>query len=820
MLIPTIIFITLLLGNTFSQVNQASSADIRLALDKLNVLGSVLYIAAHPDDENTGVLSYMSKGKKLRTAYLSLTRGGGGQNLLGTEKGALLGVIRTQELLSARRLDGALQYFTRAIDFGYSKTAKETLKNWDRNLILSDIVKVIRKFKPDVILTRFSETRGGHGHHLASAILAKEAFYAAADPKQFADQLKDYPVWQTKRLYWDSFEPFSEQDPPMLSTELADYNPLLGKSYQEIAARARSMHKTQGFGVTANRGGSRLNYYKYTAGDTAFSDLFEDIDLTWNRIPNSQNIQSLIHETMNQFEVTHPEIIVPNLIRIYKAIDKLTPTYWTEVKKEEVKQLIQMCCGIWFESVVWEPGISPGMEITVRSMIVNRSDVPVKIKNFDLTYLHEKVSFDEYLKNNKSFNIKEVVTIPDFVPYSQPYWLENSNDGKMYSIKNEKLNGEAESPPALSAKFSLIFDDLPLDFEIPVVHRWNDAVKGEQIRPFIIQPELSLATEKPTYIFGDNKSQNIHVNLTAHKDSLSGELNLSLPTGWKSIPDKITFALNNKGDKKLFTFDVSPGKNSQSGRLTCIAKINGRTFSQEMIEIKYDHIYPQAVLQPAQAKLVKLDIRVEPRIIGYIMGSGDDIPESLGQLGYEVTLLSENDLENHNLSKYDVIICGVRAFNVRENLESQQKRLINFVENGGTWIVQHNTRFGSQVQQIGPYPFSTSGRDRISEENAPVEILVPGHSVFTYPNIITQNDFNGWVQERGLYFADSWQGKLYPLLASHDNGEPSKLGGLLYAKYGKGVFIYTAYSWFRQLPAGVPGAIRLFVNLISAKGNK
>jgi LmbE family N-acetylglucosaminyl deacetylase len=365
----------------FAQTEIATSTDIYKALKKLNVLGSVLYIAAHPDDENTSILSYMAQGELVRSAYLSLTRGDGGQNLLGNEKGALLGVIRTQELLSARRIDGAEQFFTRAIDFGYSKTADETLQNWNREKILSDIVKVIRLFKPDIIVTRFSESRGGHGHHLVSAILAKEAFFAAADPDRYPEQLKNLGTWQAKRIFWNTWSPGSDA----ISIDVGKYDPLLGKSYQEFAAASRSMHKSQGFGVSPERGEDRV-WFDPTAGEAAKTTLFDGIDISWDRVNNSQKLKEQITQLIDSFDPDQPEKTVPSLIDFYRLLDQYPADHWILIKKDEVKELIRMCSGLWLESIVWESGTSPGMKIDVRSMAVNRSEVPIILNKIETTY--------------------------------------------------------------------------------------------------------------------------------------------------------------------------------------------------------------------------------------------------------------------------------------------------------------------------------------------------------------------------------------------------------------------------------------------------
>jgi LmbE family N-acetylglucosaminyl deacetylase len=800
----------------FAQNEVATSTHIYKALKKLNVLGSILYIAAHPDDENTSVLSYMDQGELYRAGYLSLTRGDGGQNLLGTEKGPLLGVLRTQELLSARRIDGAEQFFTRAIDFGYSKTADETLRNWDRELLLGDVVKVIRLFKPDIIVTRFSKTQGGHGHHLVSAILAEEAFRTTADPEKYPDQLTHLEVWQAKRLFWNTWSPSEKA----ISINIGKYDPLLGKSYHEYAAASRSMHKSQGFGVSPRRGEQYI-WFDLTAGEIAGEGLFEGIDVTWNRIENSQLISEKIQFLIESFEPEYPQNSVADLIDLYKLLDDHSDNYWIRVKQSEVKKLIQMCSGIWIESVVGKPGASPGMTVDVKPMILNRSALPILVKYIETTYHRSDSLLLQPLQKNIPFSQKYEITLPADAPYTQPFWLQLPNNGKMYSYEDTSTIYQADSSPALTTTFLIEINGLPLEYKVPVIYRWNDAKKGELSRPFIIRPIVDMAIDKQTYIFTGSKSHDIEFRITSHGTNIEGKVQLEIPESWTSYPDEHTFNLSAPGDQIERRFLVQAGTAAQSG----IAKLksttpDGKEYNHTIIEIDYDHIQPQTVLQPAQTYLVHLDITIPTKKIGYIMGSGDEIPEALTQLGYQVKLLSDKDLAQASLSDYDAIICGVRAFNTRKELNLHQKRFIKYVEDGGTWIVQHNTRFGFKVDKIGPYYFSTSGRDRISDENAPLQILQPNHRIFNYPNKISEKDFENWVQERGLYFADSWDDNFIPLLSGNDQGESAKRGGLLYATYGKGVFIFTGYSWFRQLPAGVPGAYRIFVNMISARSEK
>ncbi len=409
------------------------------------------------------------------------------------------------------------------------------------------------------------------------------------------------------------------------------------------------------------------------------------------------------------------------------------------------------------------------------------------------------------------------MTIPSDAEYTQPFWLKKSGTENIFALPGDEYIGKAENSPALTAKFHISIYDKTFTYEEPVRYRWTDAVKGEQFRPFIIRPAIDVSVENPTYIFTAGKAQKINVHLVAKEKDQKGQLSLQVPAGWIMKPEKFDFNLPKEEQAASFSFQLNPDQNATDGKMLVKVKTAEKIYSDQIIKMEYDHTGMQTVFKPAQSKLVNLDIKIEPRKIGYIMGSGDDIPQALSQLGYEIDLLSDNDLAEKDLHHYDVIICGVRAFNTREVLGIQQQRLNDFVAQGGTWIVQHNTRFGFKIDQIGPYPFQV-GRDRISQENAPIRILMPEHQIFNYPNKITDKDFEDWVQERGLYFASSWEGKLYPLLSGKDTGEPSKLGGLLYAPYGKGIFIYTAYSWFRQLPAGVPGAYRLFVNIISARG--
>ncbi|MBN1407949.1 MAG: PIG-L family deacetylase [Calditrichaceae bacterium] len=803
-------------------IRPADAAEIELGLNKLNVLGSVLYIAAHPDDENTAVMAYMSKGKLVRTGYLSMTRGDGGQNLLGQEKNDLLGVLRTQELLAARRIDGAEQFFTRAIDFGYSKTPEETMRFWNKEKILSDLVWVIRNFKPDVILTRFSKEQGGHGHHLASAILAEEAFRAAANPNQFPEQLKYVEPWQAKRILWNSWRPELENRskalPPIIQIDLGDYNPLLGKSYMEIAAISRTMHKTQGFGSSAQRG-NFINYFEHTAGDPAETSLFDGIDLTWNRIENSEKIQQLIQKAIDEFNPQNPSKSVSALIAVYREINKHAPGFWIDKKKADVVKLIQQCSGLWLEAIADQHTLIPGDSLGITITAINRSDLPIALEKLKIISSNNAVNLSRKLEYNQPFEFKTKIQIPESAQISQPFWLREPSEYGRFNVSDQKLIGKAENDPEFLAQITMGIMNQVLVYQIPVRHRWNDATKGEMYRPVVIQPALSVWIDQSVYIFANQESKPIKIHLENYKAPVSGKLKLQLPDNWSCQPESFEIDLKANSPAKIYTFTINPPKNENSATVYASVSTGKRELNQSIYRIEYDHIPIQTVFEQAQAEIVRVNLAKQGDRIGYIMGPGDEIPPALEQVGYQVDLLSDDDIESQNLSKYDAIICGVRAFNTRETLQSLQIRLNDYVKNGGTWIVQHNTRFGYRSDQIGPYSFEI-GRDRIADETVKMEFINPDHALLNNPNKISQEDFDGWVQERGLYFAEKWDKAFQPILKGNDTGENETQGALLYAKYGKGVFIYSGLSFFRQLPAGAPGAYRLFVNMISAGKQK
>ncbi|MGB8510539.1 MAG: PIG-L family deacetylase [Pyrinomonadaceae bacterium] len=800
-----------------------NAAETELALKKLNVMGSVLYVAAHPDDENTALLAYLAGERGVRTGYLSLTRGDGGQNLLGTEKGELLGLVRTQELLAARRIDGAEQFFTRAVDFGFTKSPDETLRIWNHDLVLADVVWVIRSFRPDVIITRFPTTgEGGHGQHTASAILATEAFDAAGDPARFPEQLKYVGVWKPKRLLWNSFN-FRPGERPanFQSLAIADvgaYNSLLGRSYTEIAATSRSMHKSQGFGA-AERRGSAPNYFANLKGDAPGKDILDGVDLTWARVPGGAAVGKLLEEAARAYRPTDPAAILPLLLRAHAEMGRLVAADpLVALKRGELLEAIRACAGLWTEAIAAEAFVTPGGELKINATLVNRSDFPLRLESIGLPDGNAPRAINADLKSNQPLTVELSVRVPADAGFSQPYWLRAEHGQGTFEVGDARLVGSPQNAPAIPLTLNMTAGDAgeKLVFEIPAQFRRTDPVRGEVYRPVEIVPPVVVNLEEKVVVFPDRQPKKVRVSLRSNvAGETSGKLKLRLPEGWRATPEAANISLREKGEEQNTTFTVTPAATQAAGALAAEFESGGKLFTRGLLEIDYPHIPRQTLFPIAKAKLVRLDLQKRGAQIAYIMGSGDEVPDALRQIGYGVTLLSDGDLEATDLKKFDAVVTGVRAYNTRSALRAAQKRLLDYVEAGGTLVVQYNTPDNSLAGlRLGPYPFKLS-QDRVTIEEAPVKVLLPDDALMNAPNKITPSDFDGWVQERGLYFASEWDEKYQTPFESHDPGEKELRGSTLVARYGKGTYIYTSLAWFRQLPAGVPGAYRLFVNMIS-----
>lgn len=790
---------------------QHNSAEIKLGIKKLNTVASALYIAAHPDDENTRLLSYLAKEKKFRTGYLSLTRGDGGQNLIGNEQSELLGLIRTQELLAARRTDGAEQFFTRAIDFGFSKNPEETFKFWDKELILGDAVWVIRKFRPDIIITRFPEdARAGHGQHSASAIIAREAFVAAADPKRFPEQLTHVQVWQAKRIAWNTanFGANNTTSEDQLKLDIGAFNPLLGKSYGEIAADSRSNHKSQGFGSPRQRG-EAIEYFTPIAGEQAKSDLFEGINSNWNRIDGGQIIGNMIALLDQEFNIDNPSASVPGLVNILTALEKLEDTYWRIQKIQEVKELITSAAGLWFESYSPQAVQAMGDSLTVRNQVLVQSRVDVTLKQ--INGLNQNV----LLKHGIARNVNTRMYAGQL---TEPYWLQEKHPTGIYTMTDPLIIGNPENISPIETSFVFTIGGRDISYTRPVVFKYTDQVRGELYQPIVIAPAVTATLTDKAYVFSGNSPKIIQVQLKSFKEKASGLIVPNVPAGWKAEPSLLTFDLPSKGQEMTVQFLITPGGSTNGGLLTFTVNSAGQSFKRANKVIDYNHIPLQTLFPLSEARVERIDLKIAGKRLGYIAGAGDLLPEALEQIGYQVTILSESQIVNSNLSEFDAIIAGVRLYNINDHLNIIQTKLMDYVNNGGTYVVQYNVNNPLKIQNIGPYPFRIS-RDRVTDEDARVTLLAKDHPVLNYPNKITEKDFEGWVQERGLYFTSDADPKYSRILSTNDPGEKPNDGSLIVADYGKGRFVYTSLVFFRELPAGIPGAYRLFVNLITKNKN-
>lgn len=812
-----IIFLLLSVG-VHAQYRQPHASQILLKLKKLNFLGSVLYVAAHPDDENTRVIAWLANDRLATTAYLSLTRGDGGQNLIGPEIRDELGLIRTEELLAARKIDGGQQFFTRANDFGFSKNVNETLKIWGRDEVLSDVVRVFRQFQPDVVINRFPPNeRAGHGHHTASAVLSLEAFDLTGLPSAFPEQLKTLKPWQPVRIYLNTGRFFNntvnESTPGVTVINVGGYNTLLGQSYAEIAAASRSQHKSQGFGSPGRRGNAN-EFFELAKGKPAEKDIFEGINTTWTRVKGGEKVIPLVEKAIRDFNPTSPHLIIPQLLTIRKSIHQVEDGIWKQRKLNEVNELIRDCAGLFAEVTASAYWLSSGDRAEFSYEIINRSPVQAQLLSVRGRGIQLDSSLNLNLENNEAllFKSRNLITRSE---YSSPYWLREPHEQGLFKVSDENLIGKPRNDPALqvSMLFSIMGELLELD--IPVVFKWTDPVKGELYRPVEVTPPVFINLPNGSMVFPSGEARPVQVILKSVSTARQrGTLHLELPSGWRSEPTEVEFELTKTGEEQVKTFLVFPPAFSSAGKLRALVRIGNSVSGLSIKTIAYDHIPIQTLMPPAEMKVVRIDLKKEGHRIGYIRGAGDDIPAALRNMGYDVWEMRNEEVTSENLKTLDAVVVGVRAVNTNERIGFLMDALLDYVNNGGTLVMQYNTTADLETNRFSPYPLSLS-RDRVTEEDAEVRVLLPQHPALNYPNKITAQDFNGWVQERGLYFPGTWDSKYEALLSMNDTGESPKNGSLLIASYGKGYYVYTGLSFFRQLPEGVPGAYRLFANLVS-----
>lgn len=823
------------------------------ALDRLGSTARVLYVAAHPDDENTRLLAYLASGRHVKAAYLSMTRGGGGQNLIGIEQGALLDVLRTEELLAARALDGAEQRFTRMRDFGYSKTAEETFTIWGHEEALRDVVQVVRSFQPDVIITRFDEKPPNHGHHTASAILAREAFHAAADPERFPG-LGPEP-WQATRLL-HNVSPWRGPPPPgALAVDVGAYDPRLGLGYAELAALSRSEHKSQGFGASGERG-SLLEHFTVVAGSAPEGDLLEGIPLRWERFgPKGRELDGMFAEARRSLDRDHPERSLPLLLQIHDGLQKLPPSQRRDDALEDLKKLIRAASGLFLRATAESPFAAPGSELSLRLEIVQRLPAALRIQRAVFPD-GAVVKAKEQPSLNEKLELEHLLRLPKDTPITTPYWLRQTPAAGRYQVAEGALIGAPRGPAALSIGIEVELAGRQLRFDEPVVHTRTDRVHGERVRPFTISPPATVTPTREAVLLPNGRAAEVALRIRAAKDDFVGVVELGLPDGWSSIPASERVELPKVGDERTVRFQVQgppstggvalrvqdakaksdvssprplppPGATpsgppqveragSRSTTIHPSLLVEGKRWSLREDTIDYPHVPVQRIHQQASLRLVAAPLELPQGRVGYVMGSGDSIADDLAHVGAEVVLLDDEQLRSGDLSAYSSIVVGIRAYNTRPALVAAHDRLMRYVEGGGVVVVQYVTssRFSPFDEAIGPFPLEI-GPGRVTDETAEMSAINPSHPLLQAPNHIGPADFEGWVQERGLYFGAKWDSRYQPLFRAADPNEEPLEGSVLVARHGRGRYVYTGLAFFRQLRAGVPGAYRLFSNLLS-----
>ncbi len=799
---------------TTTYAQSLPSSELYHELLKLKETKRVLYVAAHPDDENTRLIAYMSNAVHAQVAYLSLTRGDGGQNLIGPQLGIGLGQIRTQELLKARETDGGRQFFTRAADFGYSKNPDETLKNWEKSEILADVTWVIRQFKPDILITRFNTIPGiTHGHHTTSAILAGEAFNLAADPNAYPEQLEYVDTWQPKRIFWNSYN-FRQRFQPDPDEQyqifpVGDFNPLLGETYSQIASDSRTMHKSQGFGSTPSIGKAQ-DYIQFLDGEPFESSAFEGVENRWNTIPGGDQIEQEIESLIESYNFQAPSKNVDQLLKIRALIGTVNnPEKWLSEKHGHIDRLILDHMGAEMELNARQELVSPGDKIAFDFVINNTLDKVISNISLDLLGVEFKPDNTE-TSNNSAVRNTLNVEIPSDYALSQPYWLEKPIDEATYQVDDQLMIGKPFNDPNISGKVSFEIDGQSFEMGVPLMYKYNDRVDGEIQQPVTVIPSIDLEISSQNLFITPSKEANLSILVNFHGEMLDGELSFDgLNEGqFDVVSERVITDQNQKEYQITFDFESIESKKVKAQYITSAAG----TFDLAMERIIYKHIPNLTYFKPAEVNLIKADWKLSPEKIGYIEGAGDDVPGVLESLGYDVVMLSTADLTQDNLSQYKAVVVGIRAYNTNQGLVENQDALMEYVKSGGTVVTQYNTSGGLLTREMGPYAFALS-RTRVTVQGSPVEADW-SHPVFSFPNQLNQDDFDNWVQERGLYFVTDIDSNYDTPLTLNEPGEDPTKGSLIYTKYGEGTFIYSGISFFRQLPAGVPGATKLFVNMI------
>lgn len=806
-----------LFSATAQQYRPATSASIYRDIAQLGNLTHVLYLAAHPDDENTRLLAWLVNDQHLQTAYLSLTRGDGGQNILGSEQGAALGLIRTYELLEARKLDGAGQFFTRAVDFGFSKNYKETFTHWDKDILTEDVVRIMRQYRPDVIICRFPPNElAGHGQHAASAILAEEAFRKTGDSTY---QIAGTKAWQPKRILWNTYR-FGDRNTTaddQFKLRVGNYSAPLGMGYGELAGISRSIHRSQGAG-TPSVPGVQTEYFSLAGGDSVKQSLFDGVDVTWNRIGRPE-IGETIKSILEDFDYNKPYLSLPALLELREEIKTVRNKYWREEKLKALDAVIANTAGLMIEVTTNLPEVVAGDSVSLTARFIARSGkVPVMMKQI---HWHQEAitNPDLRLKADSLYTLQQSVKLDTNLRDTEPYWLSVPNDDALYPVPDDSLIGLPTTPNALTANCLVSVGNMELTIPVSISFKKLDPLKGDVVEALRVVPIASIDFSSPLMVTEPDGSLNLQLRIRTNKAINNGVLSVYNQQFRKELTNiTIRASVDTLIPIKLTPAEVVKAGKDEFFLTTYLLPKAGSTqgMTRAMHLIRYDHLPTLQYFNHAYTKVLYRDWKTSVKKIGYLEGAGDKTADILRQCGLDVTVIKEADLANgQNLRRYDAIVTGVRTANTRKELRYWMPTLLDYVRQGGTLLMQYNTLQDMATKDLGPYSF-TLGNLRVTEENAPITYLNPQHPLLTKPNKITDADFKGWVQERGLYFAKDWDSHYTPLLQMNDTGEEPLKGSLLYTPYGKGQYVYTSLSFFRQLPAGNKGAIRLLMNLLSA----
>jgi len=842
------------------------------ALLRLRTTATVLHTTAHPDDEDAALLTWLARGQGVRTGLLTINRGEGGANLIGPELYDALGVLRTEELLAAGRFYGLdAQFFTSMADFGFSKRLDETLEHWGRENVLREMVRAIRSYRPDVIVSRFhGQARDGHGNHQAAGLLTIEAFRAAADPNSFPEQLSEgLRAWQVKKLYL-STRPNEEST---LKIKVGDYAPLPGRSYREIAMEGYSLHRSQSMGRGRPSPGATTTSLRLLESVTPGGPddgIFAGIDntitglsrLADGRADISTELRAIsdrIEAAFNKFDARTPWTTAPELAAgtrsIRALIDRVRSLsidtgnrdhllFLLGNKEREFNRAMNLALGLHLETLVDPDNPAqgpmmaprrtfnvavPGQEFTLTMKAVNRSLVriaipaPPALVSDDGTFSSiERLSADaDSLGYNQTLTGRFRVRVADDAKYSRPHWSRASEirDHK-YRYDDPRYAGLPFPPPVLTGVLKYQVDGVTFEVSQPAQTSYNIAPLGEQRRLLTIAPPINLSLSPRVGVVAlDARDTGYKVTVSISSNvKAEGTLRLKLPDGWRSQPEKHAFSFSNDGEAGSFIFQVTvPAvQKNKEYRIQAIADLNGRGYSEGYRVISHPDLEPRHLYRPAEMEIRGIDVKVSAGLhVGYVMGVGDEVPAALDQIGVKVSMLGPQELADGKLDQYDAIVIGIRASAVRPDLKTHNRRLLEYVEQGGNLIWQYQTPEFDDAA-YGPYPYKMGRNpEEVSEEDSKVTILDPSHPVFNTPNRVTAADFDNWVEERGSKWLAEWDSRYQPLLECNDRGQKPQRGGMLTAKYGKGNFTYAAYAFYRQLPAGVEGAYRLFANLLS-----